>query len=166
MYRVGWTRKSLSYFHEGRTVSGVVGGGSCAMPRIAFVPADRFPSWYERRLRTIGQSKTWPEGVRGFLVSQHRLRRRRRVFRVPVDVGTSVCPRRSPRYSTPLRHSSNPPYNQREGGYTRIGLPGNVYNGGDTYIPISRVGGTPPRWGRPSSVSCACLLCSPRHVSN
>lgn len=69
--------------------------GALCLPPIAFVPADRFPSWYERRLQT-GQSKTWPEGIRGFLVSRRRLCRRRRVFRIPVDVGTSVCPRRSP----------------------------------------------------------------------
>lgn len=52
-----------------------------------------------------GQSKTWPEGVRGFLVSRRRLHRRRcRVFGVPADVGTSVCPLRSlrpPRYLDP-----------------------------------------------------------------
>lgn len=79
---VAWANKSPSYFDNGKSA------------RIDF-HRDR-----GKGCGPIGQSKTWPEGIRGFLVSRRRLRRRRRgrrrVFRVPMDVGTSVCPRRSP----------------------------------------------------------------------
>lgn len=133
-----------------------------------------------------GQSKTWPQGVRGFLVSRRRLRRRRRVSR--------ASPWTSPRLFVHVGSRDIPPilfayvrvyiymcvyvhrplrtgyvalmYHLRR--WTRIYVYIQCVHG-ECVSARARVSmGVRLREGkaRPSSVSCACLLCSPRHVSN